>query len=228
MNRLPVSRLVEIRQEPSHMVCMSVTVAARDRTSALERAEIHAPFLRNAAGAFPGIASALVDEGSEAAVALALALDGETVAERLRRRRHALALATALADLSGEKPPEWVTATLSHFADAAMDEALRCAMLERNPDEEPRGLAILALGKLGSRELNYSSDVDLVLLFDPATLPRRPPDEPGEAAVRYGRRFIELMQQRTPDGYVARVDLRLRPSPEVTPIVLPTGAAIIY
>ena len=100
------------------------------------------------------------------------------------------------------------------------------ARLERMPDEEPRGLAILALGKLGSRELNYSSDVDLILLFDPATLPKRPRDEPGEAAVRYGRRFIELMQQRTHDGYVARVDLRLRPSSEVTPIVLPVGAAI--
>ena len=109
-----------------------------------------------------------------------------------------------------------------------MDEAIKAAMLERVPDEEPRGLAVLALGKLGSGELNYSSDVDLVLLFDPDTLPRRPRDEPGEAAVRYGRRFIELMQQRTPDGYVARVDLRLRPSPEVTPIVLPADAAISY
>jgi glutamate-ammonia-ligase adenylyltransferase len=101
-------------------------------------------------------------------------------------------------------------------------------MLERVPDEEPRGLAVLALGKLGSRELNYSSDVDLILLFDPATMPKRPRDEPGEAAVRYGRRFIELMQQRTHDGYVARVDMRLRPSPEVTPIVLPADAAISY
>ena len=134
----------------------------------------------------------------------------------------------ALGDLGGEKPLEWVTQTLSDFADAAMDEALAEAILERVPDEEPRGLAILALGKLGSSELNYSSDVDLVLLFDPETLPRRPRDDPGEAAVRYGRRFVELMQQRTAAGYVARVDLRLRPAPEVTPIVLPVGAAISY
>lgn len=205
-----------------------VTIVSVERAAALERAETYAPFLRTAAAAFPAIASCFVEEGSEAAVARALALDGATVGERLRRQRHALALATALADLSGEQPLEWVTATLSDFADAAMDEALRCAMLERVPDEEPRGLAILALGKLGSGELNYSSDVDLVLLFDPATLPRRPRDEPGETAVRYGRRFIELMQQRTHDGYVARVDMRLRPSPEVTPIVLPADAAISY
>lgn len=204
------------------------TLVSSTRAEALERARAHAPFLRAAIATFPDLAQTFLDDGSRASVARALALDGESVSERLRRRRHGLALATALADLSGEQPLEWVTATLSDFADAAMDEALRSAMLERVPDEEPQGLAVLALGKLGSRELNYSSDVDLVLLFDPMTLPRRPRDEPGEAAVRYGRRFIELLQQRTHDGYVARVDLRLRPSPEVTPIVLPAGAAISY
>ncbi len=207
---------------------MAATLVRDARAEALARAEANAPFLRAAAASFPDIARTFLEEGSESAVARALSVGGETAGERLRRRRHALALATALADLSGERPLEWVTATLSDFADAAMDEALRTAMLERLPDEEPRGLAILALGKLGSRELNYSSDVDLILLFDPDTLPRRPRDEPGEAAVRYGRRFIELMQQRTHDGYVARVDMRLRPSPEVTPIVLPADAAISY
>ncbi|MCL6699393.1 bifunctional [glutamine synthetase] adenylyltransferase/[glutamine synthetase]-adenylyl-L-tyrosine phosphorylase [Sphingomonas sp. NSE70-1] len=204
------------------------TLVSSSRAEAVGRAEANAPFLRSSIAAFPAIAASFVEEGSDAAVGKALSITGESVAEQLRRQRHALALAVALADISNEKPLEWVTATLSDFADKAMDEALRAAMLERVPDEEPRGLAVLALGKLGSGELNYSSDVDLVLLFDPATLPRRPRDEPGEAAVRYGRRFIELMQQRTPDGYVARVDLRLRPSPEVTPIVLPAGAAISY
>ena len=206
---------------------MMATVISPDRASALARATSHAPFLAATAAAYPGIAETFLERGSEAAVAQALQIDGATAGERLRRRRHALALAVALGDLSGQSL-EWVTATLSDFADAAMDEAIRAAMLERMPDEEPRGLAILALGKLGSRELNYSSDVDLVLLFDPKTLPRRLREEPGEAAVRYGRRFIELMQQRTHDGYVARVDLRLRPSPEVTPIVLPAEAAISY
>ena len=204
------------------------TLVSPARMEAVGRAEANAPFLRSAIAAFPNISSCFVEEGSESAVAMALSLTGDGVGEQLRRRRHALALAVALADISGEQPLEWVTAKLSDFADVAMDDALRAAMLERVPDEEPSGLAILALGKLGSRELNYSSDVDLVLLFDPVTLPRRLRDEPGEAAVRYGRRFIELLQQRTHDGYVARVDLRLRPSPEVTPIVLPAGAAISY
>ena len=207
---------------------MEATVGMAARVEAIARASSHSPFLRVAIECFPDIVADFRDRGSVAAVAGALGLDGEGAGERLRRRRHALALAVALADLSGEQPLEWVTRTLSDFADAAMDEALIAAMAERVPGEEPQGLAVLALGKLGSRELNYSSDVDLVLLFDPDTLPRRPRDDPGEAAVRYGRRFVELMQQRTAEGYVARVDLRLRPAPEVTPIVLPVGAAISY
>ena len=207
---------------------MNATVGQGTRDETLARAERYSPFLRTMLAAFPEVGRTFERDGPDAAVAAALSIDAPSTAERLRRRRSALALAVALADLAREKPLEWVTAVLSDFADDAMDEALRTAMLERVPDEQPRGLSILALGKLGSRELNYSSDVDLVLLFDPATMPKRPRDDAGEAAARYGRRFVELMQQRTADGYVARVDLRLRPAPEVTPIVLPVGAAISY
>src|SRR5262249_14771131 len=150
----------------------------------------------------------------------ALSLDGDGLDAKLRRRRHGLALAVALGDLSGELPLEEVTRLLSDFADSAIDEAIRAAILERVADSEPPGFAVIAMGKLGSRELNYSSDVDLLLLFDPETLPKRGRDDAGEAAVRIGRRLIELLQKRTAEGYVQRVDLRLRPSPEVTPIAL--------
>ncbi len=177
---------------------------------------------------WPAITQIFRDHGAEAAIATALTEQGDDVAQLLRRRRHALALAVALGDLAGELSLERVTALLSEFADAAIDRALTAAFAERMPDEEARGLAVIALGKLGSGELNYSSDVDLILLFDPQTLPRRPRDDPAEAAVRYGRRLVELLQQRTADGYVARVDLRLRPASEVTPIVLPIDAAISY
>src|SRR3546814_13502405 len=81
---------------------------------------------------------------------------------------------------------------------------------------------------LGSRELNYSSDVDPMLIYDPALLPLRPREEPGDAAVRIARRVIELMQARDADGYVFRMDLRLRPHPEATPIALPLEAVISY
>jgi glutamate-ammonia-ligase adenylyltransferase len=207
---------------------MAATVLMADREGAIERAEAYSPFLKSAAAVFPDIIATFRSEGPDAAVGAALAIHSDSIAEKLRRRRHALALAVALADLGGEGSLEWVTAALSDFADAAISEAVRTVILERMPDAVPEGIAIIALGKLGSRELNYSSDVDLIMLFDPDRLPRRPRDDPAEAAVRYGRRFVELMQQRTADGYVARVDLRLRPAPEVTPIVLPVGAAISY
>jgi glutamate-ammonia-ligase adenylyltransferase len=199
------------------------------RIEAVERANLFSPFLRSLIARHEPLITSFTKEGSGPALALAgLAAADRPVAERLRLERQQLALAVALGDLSGELSLEQVTAALSDFADRAIDEAVSAAITERVPGAEPQGLAVLALGKLGSRELNYSSDVDLILLFDPATLPKRGRDEPGDAATRYGRRIIELLQERTGEGYVARVDMRLRPSPEVTPIALPVDAAISY
>ena len=195
---------------------------------ALDRAARHSPFLRELSERRPDLADCFLTSGSDATAQLALAVEADTVETLLRRRRDGLALAVALGDLSGEMSLERVTRLLSDFADEAIDLALRTAMAERVPDAEPQGIAVIAMGKLGSFELNYSSDVDLMLLFDPARLPRRERDEPGEAAVRIARRMIELLQKRTADGYVVRVDLRLRPSPEVTPIALPVNAAISH
>jgi glutamate-ammonia-ligase adenylyltransferase len=198
------------------------------RKDAVERAEKHSSFLRESFQLRPDILRAFLDDGAESAVARAAARSAEPVEVCLRRHRRALALAVALGDLSGELGLERVTAILSDFADAAIDAAVRAAILERSPDAAMSGFAVVALGKLGSSELNYSSDVDLMLLFDPAVVPCRGREEPGEAAVRIARRMIELLQKRTAEGYVARVDLRLRPSPEVTPIALPIDAAISH
>ena len=176
----------------------------------------------------PTLPQSFEKDGAIAAAGLALAAGGDSLDTRLRRQRHGLALAVALGDLSGELGLEEVTAMLSNFADRALDDAVRGALAERVGDDDPSGFAVIAMGKLGSHELNYSSDVDLLLLFDPERLPRRSRDDAGEAAVRIGRRVIEIMQKRTADGYVQRVDLRLRPSPEVTPIVLPVNAAISH
>jgi len=199
-----------------------------DRQDAVRRAEKHSPFLRESAVAFPDIVQAFVTSGAAGAANLAEHVTGEGLGGTLRRQRHGLALAIALGDLAGELALEDVTRVLSDFADRAIDEALSAAIAERVPKADPQGFAVIAMGKLGSHELNYSSDVDLLLLFDPETLPRRTREDPGEAAVRIGRRLIELMQKRTENGYVQRVDLRLRPSPEVTPIVLPVNAAISH
>ncbi|MBA3510926.1 bifunctional [glutamine synthetase] adenylyltransferase/[glutamine synthetase]-adenylyl-L-tyrosine phosphorylase [Sphingomonas sp.] len=198
------------------------------RRDAVERARRFSPFLREALEARPELGHCFLEKGSQAAIAAALVESGGPIEVELRRARLGLALTIALGDLSGELELEEVTRSLSQFADRAIGRALTAAVHERVADGEPAGIAVIALGKLGSCELNYSSDVDLLLLFDPRRLPRRERDDAGEAAVRIARRMIEILQKRTADGYVARVDLRLRPSPEVTPIALPVNAAISH
>jgi glutamate-ammonia-ligase adenylyltransferase len=207
---------------------MNQPVNRRRRQEALDRASRFSPFLREALQARGDIGEAFLERGGDLAAELALAPAADPLEVRLRRQRHGLSLAVALADLAGDMELEQVTTLLSDFADQAIDEAVRAAIAERVSGAEPNGFAVIAMGKLGSHELNYSSDIDLMLLFDPAALPRRERDDAGEAAVRVGRRIIEILQQRTADGYVERVDLRLRPSPEVTPIALPVDAAISH
>jgi glutamate-ammonia-ligase adenylyltransferase len=146
----------------------------------------------------------------------------------LRRERSALALALGIGDLAGALPLERVVESLSDFADRALEAAVAATFKARTPGEEPRGFAVIALGKHGSRELNYSSDIDILFLYDPNTLPRRAREEAGQAAVRIAQQVTELLQRRDGEGYVFRVDLRLRPSPEVTPIALPVDAAISH
>lgn len=207
---------------------MSAIPCDEARAAALARAQRYAPFLRAAIAACPAVVDAFLADGADGALAVARESAGADVAATLRQQRRALALAAALGDLSGELSLPALTRHLSDFADRAIDTAVATAISERTPEAELQGFAILALGKLGSRELNYSSDVDLILLYDPVTLPVKPREDAGEAAVRIGRRMISLLQDRTADGYVARVDMRLRPSPEVTPIALPVNAAISY
>ncbi|MFL6845195.1 MAG: bifunctional [glutamine synthetase] adenylyltransferase/[glutamine synthetase]-adenylyl-L-tyrosine phosphorylase [Allosphingosinicella sp.] len=197
---------------------------------ALRRARDHSPFLRQQLERFPEIAESLeAGRAGEAIARTARAGDeAQSLQSALRRERSALAAALAVADLAGAIPLERLMETLADLADRALERSLAAAFEERTPGEEGRGFAVIALGKHGSRELNYSSDVDLIFLYDPATLPLKPREEAGQGALRIGNRLVELLQKREPDGYVFRVDLRLRPSPEVTPIALPVDAAISY
>jgi len=195
---------------------------------ACRRACAESPFLRLLLEREPDIATAA--EGGALPPPSAARIDDPAmpVARRLRLERRRLALIVALGDLAGLLDLTAVTGALSDFADHALDTAIAAAIGERTPGAPIRGFTGIALGKQGSRELNYSSDIDPILLFDPLTLPCRPREEPEEAAVRVARRVVELLQARDGDGYVLRVDLRLRPSPEVTPIALPVEAAISY
>ena len=172
------------------------------------------------------IVSLASSAGFDAALAAAfLPVEGDT-RRSLRIRRDRVALTVALGDLAGAFPLERVVGALSDFADDALDTAIVAAGDALEPGAGSRGFTALALGKQGGHELNYSSDIDPILLFDPSSVPRRTRDEPVEAAARMARQVVDLLQTRDADGYVLRVDLRLRPSPEATPLALPVEAAI--
>ena len=157
---------------------------------------------------------------------------------RLAKRESALLI--ALADIGGAWDLVAATEALTRFADAAVGAALafllrrhalagRLKLDPRAPDPQAgAGVVVLALGKHGARELNYSSDVDLVVLYDAAAASIPEGTEPAPLFVRMTKALARLLQERTSDGYVFRVDLRLRPDPASTPVALSTASAYAY
>jgi glutamate-ammonia-ligase adenylyltransferase len=149
------------------------------------------------------------------------------------------ALLIALCDIGGVWPVMRVTAALTDLAVAAVKTALRFLLRQEvargrmkapDPDrpEEGSGLIVLAMGKMGAGELNYSSDIDLIVFFDPAATSLVGDIEPQPFFVRVTQGLARLLQQRTGDGYVFRVDLRLRPDPASTQVAISTEAALHY
>ncbi len=205
------------------------SVNEQEMNEVLRRAEALSPWLRGLMRRFPDERDKLSRGKFDLSPPAWLQPAGwDETRRELRRARGRHALAIALADLSGSIGLDDVMAHLTRFADWAVDQAVSAAIEAHVPGAASQGFTVIALGKQGSGELNYSSDIDPIFLFDPETLPCRPTEDPGEAAVRIGRRVIELLQARDGDGYVLRVDLRLRPNPEVTPIAISINAAIGY
>jgi [glutamine synthetase] adenylyltransferase / [glutamine synthetase]-adenylyl-L-tyrosine phosphorylase len=169
-----------------------------------------------------------------------LAADGETdVMHLLRRMKAEAALMIALCDIGGVWPVMRVTAALTELAVASVQTALRFLLRQEvgrgrmtavNLDrpEEGSGLIVLAMGKMGAGELNYSSDIDLIVFFDPAATSLVPDIEPAPFFVRVTQALARLLQQRSGDGYVFRVDLRLRPDPASTQVAMSIDAALHY
>ena len=201
-----------------------------DWQDAIGRARAHSPFLALALRRQPTLADLLERGEGEAAIEWAR-VAGEGAADvptALRRERLALAAALAVGDLAGALPLARVMTELSEFADRAVDAAIADALTRRVPDEPPAGFTAIALGKHGAGELNYSSDIDPILLYDPDRLPRRGRDDPGEAAQRYARTLMETLSAQTGEGYVFRVDLRLRPASEISPLAISFDAALSH
>jgi glutamate-ammonia-ligase adenylyltransferase len=157
----------------------------------------------------------------------------------LRIAKARIALLTALADLGGVWSLEQVTQTLTDFADLAVDttiKALLAAEIKRGklPGQtaddiaSAGGMVVLAMGKGGAGELNYSSDIDLICLFDET---RFDPEDYADARacfIRVTRKMCAMLSDITGDGYVFRTDLRLRPDPSATPVCIAMRAAEQY
>jgi glutamate-ammonia-ligase adenylyltransferase len=161
------------------------------------------------------------------------------VMHKLRRMKSEAALLIALCDIGGVWPVMQVTAALTDVAVAAVQSALRFLlqqeatrgrMLPPNPDrpEDGSGLIVLAMGKMGAGELNFSSDIDLIVFFDAGASTLPPDIEPQPFFVRVTQGLSRILQQRSVDGYVFRVDLRLRPDPASTPVAISTASALHY
>jgi glutamate-ammonia-ligase adenylyltransferase len=161
------------------------------------------------------------------------------VEARLRAFKAELHLLTALADLGHVWDLDAVTGALTRFADLAVACAIRVAAGEAlsagrltsiaEGEEGPvPGLFAIAMGKHGAFELNYSSDIDISFFYEPDALPLAEGVESAAFATRFVDRVSEVLQKRTPEGYVFRVDLRLRPDPSSTPAAVPAPAAMHY
>jgi [glutamine synthetase] adenylyltransferase / [glutamine synthetase]-adenylyl-L-tyrosine phosphorylase len=151
----------------------------------------------------------------------------------LRQFKAEVALLTALCDLGGVWPVMTVTRRLAQAADAAVAAAVRFLFRQARDrgdwlSGEPDGYIVLAMGKYGAFELNYSSDIDLIVFYDLARIRLRGGLEVQTFFVRLTRDLVRLLHERTGEGYVFRTDLRLRPDPGSTPLALSTDAALNY
>ncbi len=204
-------------------------------------AQKHAGFLVSALFASPR--KTLDAILAQAATAGQTAATRDAISEALRRAKSRAALLIAVAETGGVWTPRQAAEALSDLADTCLSAGLEFLVRDavqagrfrsvsdgggRPVNGENCGLAIIALGKHGGRELNYSSDIDIVAFFDPAAGVLTDPENASQTYTRLVQRLASLMQERTGNGYVFRTDLRLRPDPGSTPVALSVDAALTY
>ncbi len=210
------------------------------------------PYLRDLAAASPALLSLALTKPVEPELERLIAKardawrprDGSAPSENeimaaLRKAKRAFGFLLALADLGRLLTARQTTRWLSLFAEACTAATVDHLLLAghhagkvtlRDPDAPSTGsgLVVLGMGKLGGRELNYSSDIDIVVFYDPEAGIVADPIDCSEIYGRMMRRLIRILQERTADGYVFRTDLRLRPDPGSTPLAVSLDAALIY
>ena len=239
---------VEQQGDPA-IAAFAVAIAGDPAGKALLEAVFgNSPFLSQCLLAESAILQSFLTHGADAVFGALLGDLGQRTAEErdtarlmqaLRLARRQAALAVALADITGVWGLEKVTAALSSFADTTLNIAaghlLRRAaeageIVLPHPDapEHGSGLVVIGMGKLGACELNYSSDIDLIVLYETDSVSYRGPRTVQDFFVRLARELVRIMQDRTADGYVFRTDLRLRPDPASTPLAMSALAAETY
>lgn len=236
------------RRAPDRAEAIAALAGTPDGAGLLDALFGNSPFLGSLALADPEFLLAIAERGCDSAWrAVADDIDPgtfsgtalpETMA-RLRRAKARAALTVAVADMAGAWPLEEVTRRLSEFACLSLDAGLTHLLshaaaigeiaLPDTTDPIGRcGYAVLGMGKLGANELNYSSDIDLIVIFDDERIDYRGSRSVSEFAQRLTRDLIRIMEERTADGYVFRTDLRLRPDPGSTPPAMLLAAAEAY
>ncbi|WP_160005508.1 bifunctional [glutamine synthetase] adenylyltransferase/[glutamine synthetase]-adenylyl-L-tyrosine phosphorylase [Rhizobium sp. 18055] len=210
------------------------------------------PYLRDIANVDPAILAVAITEPLEPQIEALIAeardawipRDGVSPSEtqvmsRLRVIKRKVAFLVALADLARIFDARATTAWLSRLAEASVSAAIDHLLLSSHESRklqlknvarpsEGSGLVVLGMGKLGASELNYSSDIDVVVFFDEQAGILSDPDDAIDIFPRLMRRLVRIMQERTGDGYVFRTDLRLRPDPGATPLAISVDAAMVY
>jgi [glutamine synthetase] adenylyltransferase / [glutamine synthetase]-adenylyl-L-tyrosine phosphorylase len=243
---LAASKMQDLRKDADG--ALAALVAAPPVEALLLGLADHSPYLWRLARARPQRLAELLQNDPAQSLAACLARlrahcdaaeDDAHAMTALRAAKHDAHLLIALADIGGVWDVVEVTRALTQFADAAVRNTLRYLLRRAagagrlniaDPDdpEAGSGFVILALGKHGAGELNYSSDVDLVAFFDPRSAIVREGLEPGPVFVRITQQLAKLLQERTGEGYALRVDLRLRPDPGSTSVAVSLPAAYDY
>jgi len=238
------------RREPVIADMLKAEGALRDFIAAVLTLS---PYLREIANLDPAILASAVGDPLEPQIEALISEardcwkpDGEgnapgegQVMTRLRIVKRKMAFLVALADLARIFDGRATTGWLSELAEASVTAAINHLLLSTHESgklklknvvapSEGSGLIVLGMGKLGASELNYSSDIDLVVFFDEEAGIVPDPDDAIEIFPRMMRRLVRILQERTADGYVFRTDLRLRPDPGSTPLAIPVDAAMIY
>uniref|UniRef100_E1T7S1 Bifunctional glutamine synthetase adenylyltransferase/adenylyl-removing enzyme n=1 Tax=Burkholderia sp. (strain CCGE1003) TaxID=640512 RepID=E1T7S1_BURSG len=187
--------------------------------AALTRERIDARFDALCAQAAGGPDAALTEDGLKRA---------------LRQLRTEVFCAVMERDLAGQADVAEVTGAMTDLAETAIQRALAVLSAElevlfgepRGPQGERLTLGVVGMGKLGGRELNVSSDIDLIFIYEDdgeTAGGQRAPIATQDFFTRLGKRLIGALAEVTADGYVFRVDMRLRPNGDSGPLVCSLG-----